>query len=66
MGSVKSFAIKSRGDQIIMRHGDRLSKDFVRNKLFLNETYGIKSKKINNVLAGYITKKMRQMEKSGM
>ena len=66
MGSVKSVAIKSLGSRIIMEHGSRFTKDFNKNKLVLSEMDINKSKKINNILAGYITKKMRQAEKSGM
>jgi small subunit ribosomal protein S17e len=66
MGSVKSVAIKSLGNRIIMEHGKMFSKDFEKNKAVLGEIKAVKSKKINNILAGYITKKMRQMEKTGM
>ena len=66
MGSIKSVAIKTLGNQIIMEHGKMFSKDFEKNKAILNEIKTTKSKKINNILAGYITKKMRQMDKTGM
>lgn len=66
MGSVKSIAIKSLGNKIIMEHGKKFTKDFEKNKLILNEIKTMKSKKVNNILAGYITKKMRQMDRTGM
>jgi small subunit ribosomal protein S17e len=66
MGSVKSVAIKNLGNRLIMEHGKRFSTDFEKNKLALNEIREIRSKKIGNILAGYITRKMRQIQKTGI
>lgn len=64
MGRVKSIAIKTLGDDIIKEHADKLSKDFEKNKEVLNKNAEIKSKRTRNVLAGYITKKMRKREQN--
>ncbi len=66
MGSVKSVTIKNLGDMLIREHGKRFSTDFERNKIVLGEIKTIKSKKVSNILAGYITRKMRQIEKTGV
>jgi len=66
MGSVKSIAIKNLGNRLIMEHGKKFSTDFGKNKIVLAEIKTIKSKKINNILVGYITRKMRQIEKTGV
>lgn len=66
MGSVKSVAINNMGNKLIMEHGDMFSTDFNKNKLAINEIKEIKSKKIENVLAGYITRKMKQIQKTGV
>lgn len=66
MGSVKSVAIKNMGDKMIMEHGDKFSSDFNKNKLVINEIREIKSKKVENILAGYITRKMKQIQKTGV
>jgi small subunit ribosomal protein S17e len=59
MGRVKSIAIKTLGDDLIREHPDKLSVDFESNKKALEGITEIKSKRVRNVLAGYITKKMK-------
>ncbi len=66
MGRIKSTAIKRLGDSLLLEYGDRFNADFENNKNALREISSIKSKKIRNVLAGYITKKMRQIQQSGL
>ncbi|UCD07064.1 MAG: 30S ribosomal protein S17e [Candidatus Aenigmatarchaeota archaeon] len=66
MGSVKSVSIKNLGNKLIMEHGKKFSTDFDKNKITLNEIKEIKSKKVSNILAGYITRKMKQIEKTGV
>jgi small subunit ribosomal protein S17e len=66
MGSVKSVSIKNMGDEMIREHGSKFSTDFEKNKVILNEIREIKSSKIRNTLAGYITKKMKSIEKTGI
>lgn len=66
MGSVKSVAIKNLGKKLIVEHGDKFSTDFDKNKSALNEIKEIKSKKVSNMLAGYITRKMGQIQKTGI
>lgn len=66
MGSVKSVSVKNLGDKLIMEHGKKFSTDFEKNKTTLNEIKEIKSKKVSNILAGYITRKMKQIEKTGV
>ncbi len=60
MGRVKSIAVKSIADELLRRHGDRFATDFEKNKKVLGEVCPIKSKKIRNVMAGYITTKIHQ------
>ncbi len=66
MGSVKSVAIKKLGDKLVMEHGNKLSTDFAKNKATISEIKEIKSKKVSNILAGYVTRKMRQIGKTGV
>jgi len=66
MGRIKTVAIKRLGDELIMEHGSLFGADFEKNKKALEEIGRIKSKKIRNVIAGYITKKMRQAQISGI
>ena len=62
MGRVKSISIKTLGDDIIRGHINKLSADFKSNKKVLEEITNIKSKRIRNVLAGYISKKMKAIK----
>ncbi len=66
MGSVKSVSIKRLGNKLIMEHGKKFSTDFEKNKISIKEIKEIKSKKVSNILAGYITRKMKQIEKTGI
>jgi len=66
MGRIKSIAIKNLAREMIKDHGDRFSTDFERNKKIIQEIKKIDSKKIRNVLAGYISKEMERIKKSGI
>lgn len=65
MGRIKSIAVKNLARQILEDHGDKFSTDFEKNKKKLVEMSGIESKKIRNVVAGYITKEMERAAKAG-
>jgi small subunit ribosomal protein S17e len=62
MGRVKSIAVKTLGDDLIREHAKKLTTDFEKNKLVLGDLIEIKSKRVRNVLAGYITKKMKGLK----
>lgn len=66
MGRIKIIAIKTLGKDLIREHGKKFSEDFDTNKKTLNDVKKIKSKKVRNILAGYITKEMKKIQKSGI
>ena len=66
MGRIKITAIKNLADELIEQHGDKFNSDFEKNKNTLNEIKDIKSKKTRNILAGYITRQMQKIKKSGI
>ncbi len=66
MGRIKTVAIKSLGKELIKEHGSKFSTDFEKNKEALNEIKDIKSKRVRNILAGYITRRMQIIKKSGI
>ena len=66
MGRIKTVAIKTLGNELIREHGSKFTDDFGKNKEILSSIKNIKSKKIKNVVAGYITKEMRKISKSGL
>lgn len=65
MGSVKSTSVKAIGDEVIEKHPDKFTENFTENKRALEKIKKIESKKMKNVISGYITKKMRRLKKSG-
>tara|TARA_Y100000310_G_scaffold333007_1_gene409678 strand:+ start:107 stop:274 length:168 start_codon:yes stop_codon:yes gene_type:complete len=48
--------IKRNGNKLFNLHKDKFKKDFETNKQVLPEVADIPSKKLRNVLAGYITR----------
>ncbi len=66
MGAIKTSEVKGLGEDLIREHGDRFGDSFDDNKKTLAELKPIKSKKVRNVVAGYITNRMRQIQKSGI
>ncbi len=56
MGRVKSTAIKSLARDIVSEHGDKFTGKFDKNKEVIKKVREIESKKVRNVVAGYITK----------
>ncbi len=66
MGAIKTSEVKGLGEDLIREHGDRFSDSFEDNKKTLGELRPIKSKKVRNVVAGYITSRMQIIKKSGI
>ncbi|HLD57190.1 MAG TPA: 30S ribosomal protein S17e [archaeon] len=66
MGAIKTSEVKNLAEDLIREHGDRFSESFEDNKKVLHEIKPIKSKKVRNVVAGYLTTRMKQIQKSGI
>jgi small subunit ribosomal protein S17e len=66
MGSIKNTAIKRLAGELIRQHADKFSEEFEHNKTALASTVRIESKKVRNILAGYISKEMERINKSGL
>ncbi|MBD3202855.1 30S ribosomal protein S17e [Candidatus Woesearchaeota archaeon] len=56
MGRIKTQKIKRATEELIEKHGDKFKKNFKENKEILNELVDVPSKKMRNILAGYITR----------
>jgi small subunit ribosomal protein S17e len=63
MGRIKSTAVKTLARDILSEHADKFTANFDKNKNAIQKLKEIKSKKIRNVVAGYITKEKKR-EKS--
>ncbi len=60
MGRIKPTLIKRTSKKLFDSHKDRFKKDFNDNKGIVEELLEIQSKKFRNVIAGYITKLVKQ------
>lgn len=56
MGRIKTLLIKRLTTTIFAKFRDKITGDYSKNKEFLNTTIDIKSKKIRNIIAGYLTR----------
>ena len=59
MGRVRTKQIKRLGRKFIVMHKDKLAEDFIENKKKVQELSDVNSKKLRNMIAGYITKNMK-------
>jgi len=63
MGRIKTTPVKNLAKEIISEHRDKLTTDFEKNKKIVSALRDIESKKIRNIVAGYITKEMEKAAK---
>tara|TARA_Y100000310_G_C20439920_1_gene695577 strand:+ start:322 stop:513 length:192 start_codon:yes stop_codon:yes gene_type:complete len=54
MGRIKTGFVKTTAVKIYKRYKDKFSNDFDNNKKSLDEVAQVNSKKLRNVIAGYI------------
>lgn len=63
MGRIKTIQVKNIGRELFEKHGDKFTTDFSKNKQFLKENFELSSRKLTNVIAGYLTKLKKQSER---
>jgi small subunit ribosomal protein S17e len=63
MGRIKTMLIKRTVNKLIARYPDRFKDDFEENKKLVAEVAEIHSKKLRNVIAGYLARLVK-MQKS--
>ena len=56
MGRIKTKLVKGVTHKLMDAHGEEFTTDFNENKVKVSEKCDIQSKKIRNVIAGYITR----------
>jgi len=56
MGRIKTSLIKNIGEKLYREHKEEFSTDFEKNKEVVKKYVEIPSKKIRNIVAGYITR----------
>lgn len=59
MGRIKTTLVKRNVHELIQRYPDKFSNDFNDNKKTVMETTDLNSKKLRNIMAGYLTRLMR-------
>ena len=62
MGRIKTSFVKRLGKDLYEAHGDKFTDNFDKNKKVLDEFIEVKSKKLRNILAGYMTNLKKQSE----
>ena len=62
MGRIKTTLIKRNAKELVQRYRDKFTENFEDNKNLMASMVDMNSKKLRNVMAGYITRLMRQKE----
>ena len=60
MGRIKTTQVKRTTRKLISLYGDRFTADFTANKKVVDDVAEIASKKLRNVIAGYVTRLMKK------
>ncbi len=63
MGRIRNTLIKRTGSKVVRKYPENFKPDFEHNKKALMEVAEIHSKKLRNVVAGYITHLCRKNNK---
>ena len=56
MGRIKTKFIKRKTKELLALHGDSFVADFTENKKVVGKTTKVQSKKLRNIIAGYMTR----------
>ncbi|TKJ17834.1 30S ribosomal protein S17e [Candidatus Woesearchaeota archaeon B3_Woes] len=62
MGRIKTQQIKRVTKQLMKEHGNEFKKDFSENKKLVRDFVDVKSKKLRNTIAGYVTRLTKTRE----
>lgn len=62
MGRIKTTLIKRTANTLIKKHPERFTENFDENKKAVDEVAEVQSKKLRNVIAGYITRLTRKQK----
>ncbi len=60
MGNIKTSFVKRVARELYESHVDKFTTDFSKNKEIIAELIDIKSKKLRNIIAGYVTHLKKQ------
>ncbi|MBI2112482.1 30S ribosomal protein S17e [Candidatus Woesearchaeota archaeon] len=60
MGRIKTTFIKRKTKELNKVHGDHFTTDFEQNKKLTDQYVKVPSKKLRNIIAGYMTRLRRK------
>lgn len=64
MGRIRTLMIKKMAKNLVEKYGDKFTDDFSKNKESLKQLLRIRSKKLRNILAGYIASLVAKSKES--
>lgn len=64
MGSIKTSFVKHIGNELFEKNRDKFTSDYSKNKEIIKGLIGIKSKKLRNIIVGYVTNLKNQERKA--
>lgn len=56
MGRIKTKFIKRKTQELLKMHGEKFACEFNQNKIRTNQYTKVESKKLRNIIAGYMTR----------
>jgi small subunit ribosomal protein S17e len=59
MGRIKTRLVKAITHSLLEAHRDRFSTNYEENKIKVSELVNVSSKKLRNIIAGYVTRIMK-------
>ena len=62
MGRIKTTLTKRTTKELMEMYGDQFTDDFDANKLIVNKFLDATSKKLRNIIAGYITRLVKKQK----
>ena len=62
MGRIKTTQIKRAAKKLVREHRDKFKTDFSKNKKIVDELLDVHSKKLRNVITGYVTRLVKTKE----
>ncbi len=66
MGRIKTQLIKRTTNQLLAKHPEKFSENFVENKELVNKFLSVHSTKLRNNVAGYLTRLVRVRKAKGV
>ncbi len=62
MGRIKTKAAKRITEELVENHFDEFTEDFDKNKEIVEQYTEISSKKLRNIITGYVTRRVKSRE----